>query len=190
MQGGCAVPRQFATVELIWREATDLDAAFSFTGRMVDVVCHACAPDAFLDAEEDSGGEGPDADAGFDYAQLAEAMGSDSDEAAAAAGGEDGEDVDEVNSDDDLGAALAGTSSESDDDRGERNDDAGPAGALLFTKVWAGGGVTCTFSILRHHSTKSAGVTFLLVCSACMRHADWRPFGHVHAQCCLGGSPR
>ena len=136
----------------IRREATDLEAAFSFTGRMVDAVCHACAPDAFLDAEEDSGGEGPDADAGFDYAELAEAMGSDSDEAAAAGGG--GEDVDEANSDDDLGAALAGTSSESDDGRGERNDDAGPAGALLVTKVRAGGGLTGTCATLRkspHH---------------------------------------
>ncbi|KAK9819570.1 hypothetical protein WJX81_001337 [Elliptochloris bilobata] len=74
--------------------------------------------DAFLDAEEDSGGEGPDPDAGFDYAQLAEAMGSDSDDAGAH-GGDPGSAADS-DGDDDLRAAAAGTSSESGGERGER----------------------------------------------------------------------
>lgn len=39
----------------------------------------ARAADAFLDAEEDSGGEGAEADDAHDYSQLAEAMHSDSD---------------------------------------------------------------------------------------------------------------
>ena len=83
----------------------------------------APAADAFLDAEEDPGAERPDPDADFDYAGLAEAMGSDSGDAAASKGGDEGG----SDSGGDQGAALAGTSSESGGEGAGRR--AGGAGA-------------------------------------------------------------
>ena len=82
------------------------------------------AADAFLDAEEDPGGERPDPDADFGYEHLAEAMGADSDDAEVSSGGEGGN----SDSGDDLGAALVDTGSDSGGEGGGRR--AASAGTL------------------------------------------------------------
>ncbi len=85
--------------------------------RLLTCIKRAGAADSFLDAVEDSGGEGPDPDADEDYSALAAAMGDDS-QAESSEGGDE----------DDAGHGLAVSGDGSDD---EGQGDAGAACTLL-----------------------------------------------------------